>query len=232
MACRRDMTAPPTPATTPMPDSSQSPDDGADRIRTPVGRSLFGVLRALDRRATIRILLTAMLIAAVCWYFGADVWHSILIGSALTTLGLIGLIGLIVNDNPDFSNTRWHSDSHSNRHGARRDVAQLSSSLRGSYGRVGSGAVLQAQRLARQRLALYQLDLLNPADRPRIEQMIGHHAYAVLVRGERRPPFLRSFIHCLNALDALDPTRPIALRSRSRRRSPNFTPHRPRRARE
>jgi hypothetical protein len=229
MACRRDMTAPPTPATTPMPDSSQSLDDGADRIQTPVGRSLFGVLRALDRRATIRILLTALLIAAVCWYFGADVWHSILIGGALTTLGLIGLIA---NDNPDFSNTGWRIDSRSNPHGARRDVAQLSWSLRGSYGRVGSGAVLRAQRLARQRLALYQLDLLNPTDRPRIEQMIGHHAYAVLVRGERRPPFLRSFIHCLNALDALDPTRPIALRSRSRRRSPNFTPHRPRRARE
>ena len=71
-----------------MRDSSKSRDDGADRIQTVVGRSLFGVLRALDRRATIRILLTALLIAAICWYFGADVWHSILIGSALTTLGV------------------------------------------------------------------------------------------------------------------------------------------------
>ena len=229
MACRRDMTAPPTPATTPMPNSSQSPDDGADRIHTPVGRSLFGVLRALDRRTTIRTLLTAMLIAAVCWYFGADVWHSILIGSALTTLGLIGLKS---NDNPDFSNTGWQSDSRSNRSGTRMDLAQLSRSLRGSYGRVGSTAVQRAQRLAGQRLALYQLDLLNPADRPRIEQMIGHHAYAVLVRGEHRPPFLRSFIHCLDALDALDHTRPIALQSGSRRLFPNFTPHRSRRARE
>jgi hypothetical protein len=211
MACRRDMTAPPTPGTTPMPDSSQSPQDGADRIQSPAGRSLFGVLRALDRQATIRILLTALLIAAVCWYFGADVWHSILVGSALTTLGLIGFIA---NGNPDFSDTSWKTDSRSNRQGARRDVAQLSRSLRGSRGRVGSGAVLWAQRLARKRLAVYQLDLLNPGDRPRIEEMIGHHAYAVLVRGERRPPFLRSFIHCLNALDALDPTRPVALRSR------------------
>ena len=231
MASRQDMTEPPTPtpATTPMPNSSQVRDDGSDRIQAPVGPSLFGILRTLDRRATIRILLTVLLIAAVCWYFGADVSHSILIGSAVTTLGVIFMIA---NDNPDFGNTGWQSDSRTNRQGARRDVAQLSSSLRGSYGRVGSGAVMQAQRLARQRLALYQLDLLNPADRPRIEQLIGHHAYAVLVRGERRPPFLRSFIHCLNALDALDPTKPIVLRSRSRRWSPNFTPHRPRRARE
>jgi hypothetical protein len=190
---------------------------------------MAGFLQALNRRATIRILLTALLIAAVCWYFGADVWHSILIGGALGTLGLIGLIA---NDEPDLANTSWRSDNRSNPQGARRDVVQLSWSLQGSYGRVGSGAVQHAKRLARQRLAPYQLDLLDPADRPGIEQMIGHRAYAVLVRGERRPPFLRSFVHCLDALDALDPTRPIALRSRSRRRSRNFAPHRPRRARE
>lgn len=191
--------------------------------------SLLQVLRALNRRVTIRILLAALLIAAVCWYFGADVAHSIMIGSAATTLGLIFLIA---NDNPDFGNTGWRSETRTNQQGARRDVAQLSRSLRGSYGRVGRAAVTQAQRLARQRLARYQLDLLNPADRPRIEHLIGHHAYAVLVRGERRPPLLRSFIHCLNALDALDPTKPITLRPRSRPWFLNFTPRRPRRARE
>ena len=229
MACVHDMTAPSTPPSTPMPDTPRSPHDGGDRTQTPVGRIILGVLRVLDRRATIRILLTGLLITAVCFYLGADIWHSILIGGAVTTLGLIGLIA---NDNPDFRNTGWQSEGRSNQQGARRDVAQLSWSLRGNYGRVGAGAVLRAQRLARQRLAPYQLDLLNPVDRPRIEQMIGHHAYAVLVRGERRPPLLRSFIHCLDALDALDPTRPIALRARSRRLSPNFTPRRLRRARE
>ena len=48
----------------------------------------------------------ALLVAAVCWYFGADVWHSILIGSALTT---VGLISLVATDNPDFGNTDWRS---------------------------------------------------------------------------------------------------------------------------
>jgi hypothetical protein len=226
MTSRHNMTAPPTPTpvTTPMPNSSQVPDDGADRIQISVEPGLFGILRALDRRATIRIPLTALLIAAVCWYFGADVSHSILIGSAVTTLGLIFSIA---NDNPHFGNTGWQSDRRTSQQGVRRDVAQLSRSLRGSYGRVGCGAMTQAKRLGRQRLALHQLDLLNPADRPRIEQMIGHHAYAVLMRGERRPPVLRSFVHSLNALDALDPTRPTALRSKSRRRSPHFTPHPP-----
>jgi hypothetical protein len=218
------MAAPPTSATSAVSNSSQSLDEGADRIQTPVGRNLFGALRSLDRRATIRIILSALLITAVCWYFGADVWHSILIGSAVTTLGLIAFIA---NDNPDFTNARWQNVSRSNRHGARGDVAQLSWSLRGSYGRVGSGAVQRAQRLARQRLAQYQLDLLDPADRSGIEQMIGRHAYAVLVRGERRPPFLRSFIHCLNALDALGARQPVTPSSRSRRQSPNYAPQLP-----
>jgi hypothetical protein len=199
MASHRDMTEPPMP-------------------------SLTGILRALGRWATIRILLAALLLAAVCWYFGADVSHSILIGSAVTTLGLIFSIA---NENPAFSDSRWQSDSHTNEQGARRDIAQLSRSLRGSYGRVGYGVVTRAQRLARQRLAPYQLDLLNPADGPGIEQLIGHHAYAVLVRGERRPPFLRSFIQCLNALDALDPTKPITLRSGSRRWSREHHRERP-----
>jgi hypothetical protein len=188
-----------------------------------------GILRAFNKRATIRVLLTTLLISAVCWYFGADVSHSIMIGIALTTLGLIFLVA---NDNPDFGRSDWRNDGHTNQQGARRDVAQLSRSLRGTYGRVGRGGVMQAQRLAVQRLAEYQLDLLNSADRPRIELLIGHRAYAVLVRSERRPPFLRSFVSCLNALDALDPTKPEVLPSRSRRWPLKFVPRRPRRARE
>ena len=199
---------------------------GRDTVASP---SLVGILRALDRWLTIRILLAALLIAGVCWYFGADVSHAILIGSAVTTLGLIFLNA---NDIPDVGNTDWQTDSGTNLQGARRDIARLSQSLRGSHRRVGWEAVKQVQQVARHRLMLYQLDLLNPADRAGIEQLIGHDAYIILVRGERRPPFLRSFIHCLNALDALDPTKPITLRSRTRRWSPNFTLHLPRRARE
>jgi hypothetical protein len=198
-------------------------------VQTSVHPGVLGNLWPSKRRATIRIPLLALLLAAVCWYFGADVSHSILIGIAVTTLGLVFSIA---NDNPEFGNTGWQSDSRSNLQGARRDVAQLSQSLRGSYGRVGHGAVVQAQRLARQRLASYQLDLLNPADRPSIEQLIGHHAYAALAPGERRTPSLRSFISCLDALDALDPTPRIILRPRSRRWFLNLAPYRPRRARE
>ena len=167
-------------------------------------RRLREILRLPTRRETIRTLCAGVLIAAICWYFGADVWEAILFGGVLTTVGLIGLVGTAATD---LGNTDWRAGGRPNRDGARSEVAQLSWSLRGSYGRVGSPAVWRARRLARQRLAVYQLDLGNPADRPEIERLIGRRAYAVLVRGERRPPLLRTFVHCLDALDALHPRR-------------------------
>jgi hypothetical protein len=170
--------------------------------------SLVGLFRRPALWATIRVLLAVLLVAAICWYFGVDVWHSILLGSALTTVGLIALVG---SASPVLASTDWRSGGRPNRHGARSDVAELSWSLRGSYGRVDNRAVRRVQQLARQRLALYQLDLLNPEDRGEIEQLIGHRAYAVLVRGtRRRPPLLRSFVRCLDALDSLDNSRPTS----------------------
>jgi len=225
---------PPLPVTTPMPDTSRAPEgggqppgDAAGPVQTELGHRFFGLLRLPGRRGTIGVLTVALLIAAVCFYFGADAWHSVLIGSALTTVGLIGLVGTA---NPDLNTTDWRGDGRPNRDGARNDVTDLSWSLRGNYGRVSVRAVGRVQRLARQRLARYQLDLLDPGDRPEIERLIGRGAY-VVVRGERRPPSLRSLLHCLDVLDALDSTRPATPPSRSRRRPPIFAVHRPRRTR-
>ena len=63
------------------------------------------------------------------------------------------------------------------------------------------------RQLARHRLAQHQLDLNDPADRYEVELLIGRSAYTVLVRSKGRP-LLRSFLHCLDALDAMDRTRP------------------------
>jgi hypothetical protein len=198
-------------------------------IQTEGGNGLFGPIRPPKRRATVRILILALLAAALCWYFGANALHAILIGGVVTT---VGVIGLVASETPDLIVIDWRSAGRPNRHGARSDVAELSWTLRGSFGRVGSPAVWRARRLARQRLARHQLDLLNPADRPEIERLIGRRAYAVLVSGERRSPLLRTFVHCLDALDALDPARPSTPPSGSRRRRPIVTRPRPRRARE
>jgi len=157
--------------------------------------------RLADRRDEIGVFLVALVVAAACWYFGDDVWHSLLLGSAITTVALIGLVGIAHLDAVD---TGWRSGEPTNRAGARRDVDQLAWSLRGNYGRVGSEATWRMRQLARVRLGRYQLDPFSPADRRDVQQLIGRRTYFVLVRSERRPPRLGSLLRCLDALDALD----------------------------
>jgi hypothetical protein len=209
----------------------QQPDADVGRTHGEVGRGFLGLVRLPPRRVTIWAVIVAVLVAAVCWYFGADLWHSVLLGSVLTTVGLITMVGT-----PDraIANTDWRGDAGTNRVGSRGEVAELSWSLRTSYGRVDNKAVSRARQLARRRLALRQLDLNDPADRPAIEALIGRSTYAILVTRERRP-LLRSLLHCLDALDALDtlsPTMPAAPPSKPRRHMPTFLRHRLRRARE
>ena len=224
------MTAPPVHPAPPSPESGGQPSrDGAGRRRGGPGPGLLGLVRRPERRATIWALIVAVLVAGVCWYFGVDVWHSVLLGGVLTTVGLISLVGIPARDP---SVTEWRAGPSRNREGARGEVAELSWSLRTSYGgRVDVRAVSRVRQLARRRLALHELDLNDPADRPGVEALIGRSAYAVLVRRDRRP-MLRSLLHCLDALDTLGPTMPTAPRSRPRRRAPNFVTHRLRRTRE
>ncbi len=176
-------------------------------------------MRLPQRRATVLALVVAVLVAAFCWYFGVDVWHSILLGSVLTTVGLISLVGTA---DGDLGNTDWRGGASPNRDGARGEVAELSWSLRTNYGRVNHKALSRVRQLARHRLAQHQLDLNDPADRRGVELLIGRSAYDVLVRSERRP-FLHSFLRCLDALDAMDRTRPWAPPSRRRRRAGRLT---------
>jgi hypothetical protein len=196
---------------------------------TRVWHSFFGLVRLPGRPTTVRILIVALVLAAISWYFGADVWYSILLGVALTTVGLICFVGAA---NPGLASTDWRGGDSRNWDGARGDVAELAWRLRDGHGRVSSGAAWRVRDLARQRLARYRLDLVNPADRPRIEQLIGRSAYLVVVRSSRRPPSLRLLIRCLDALDALDSMPSVQPPSGSRRRLSIFTLHRPRRVRE
>jgi hypothetical protein len=166
------------------------------------------------RRAAGHVLLVSLLMAVISWYFGADISHSILIGTAVA-LGVVGLYG---SGGPELKSTGWRGGVESSGAGARRDVAELSWSLRKSYGRVGDTAVSRVQRIARQRLALHELSLHDPADRREIELLIGRNAYALLVPDGRRAPSLRSLLHCLDVLDALEPRRPTVPPSRPRHR--------------
>ena len=182
-------------------------------------RSATGMLR-LSRREAIRIVCGAVLVTALCWYFGTDVWHAILLGCAITVLGLAVEVATSAPEARDLS---WLGGARSRREGSRNDVASLSSSLHVGWGLVGLTAERHLHQLARRRLALEGLDLQNADDRVAIESRIGTRAYRVLVLDRRRQLRLRTLMHCLQVLDALNPTYyPTPQhRLRGRRRRPN-----------
>lgn len=178
-------------------------------------RALRAMLRMPSRREAIQTLAAALVIALICWYFGVDVWHSILLGCAIT---VIGLACLAAGEAPDARDLGWLPGKRERKAGSRNDVANLSASLRASWGYVGMTAEGRLKQIARRRLALEGLDLRNPDDRLAIEQRIGSTAYRALVhrRGTRRLS-LRTLVCCLDMLDAIDSTHYPAPPARSRR---------------
>lgn len=138
----------------------------------------------------------------VCWYFGADIWHAVAIAACVCAVGVAWVAW------PAEQLTQWHKHDES-RGGGRSDVVRLSWSLYRRRGLASAEAVRRVQAIGRRRLALHQLDPLEPSHAPAIERLIGGAALAVLRWSDRssssQPPTMRALVHCLDALDALDP---------------------------
>ncbi len=162
------------------------------------------VLHLPSRQATRKILGAGFLLAVICWYFGVDVWHAILLGAAITVIALALLIGYSAPDSRDLS---WRPGMRVRREGSRSEIADLSASLHGGWGYVGLAAQERLQQIARRRLALEGLDLNNAEHRAAIERRIGAGAYRALASSNGRVPRLRTLLSCLDVLDALDSTR-------------------------
>ncbi len=158
------------------------------------------VLHLPSRRETRKILGAGFLIAVICWYFGVDVWHAILLGCAITVIALALSVGYAAPNARDLS---WRGGRHARREGSRSEIADLSASLRGGWGYVGLTAQERLRQIARRRLALEGLDLGNAEHRSAIERRIGAGAYRVLVSSQGRVPRLRALLNCLDALDSI-----------------------------
>ncbi len=142
-------------------------------------------------------IVVGVLVAAGCFYFGADVWSSLAFGIAVMVLTVTALV------RPVHHAVDWPESGSGDWAGTRQDVTDLSWSLTTRFGRVGSTAVTRLQRLARQRLAAHQLDLRAATDQAIIEQLLGAGTYRVLTSANTRRPTMRTYIRCLDRLDAL-----------------------------
>lgn len=191
-------------------------------------RTLTAMLSRPQRREPLKSLAAGLGIALICWYFGVDVWHSILLGCAITVIGLACQAGTLALDARELG---WRPGSRSHSAGSRNDVASLSASLRVDWWFVGPTADRRLHEIARRRLVLDGLDLGNPEHQAAIERRIGAPAYRVLARRKSRRLTLRMLIHCLDALDATDPTHYPAP-ARARRRDLRWIPFSLGRARE
>lgn len=166
-------------------------------------RKSIATLHLPTRRELARTLAAGVLIAVICWYFGVDVWHAILLGCAITVTGLACNFASYALDAGELS---WRPRLRGNAAGSRNDVARLSTALRANWGLVDHTAERRLQEIARRRLALEGLDLRSRAHRPAIEQRIGSRAYRALVRPSSGRLRLRTLMHCLDMLDAIDST--------------------------
>lgn len=175
------------------------------RDKDTLGFALTTLWRRSRRAATITIVIAALLIAGVCWFFGVEPVHA-------AGIGCVGLaIGLIWVAVPYLDQSGWERRAARGAGGTRRDVAQLAAALTPSLGRVSDTALERVTVVARQRLALHHLDLENPADRPAIESLIGRPAYSTLRPREnsrrlrRQTLTFRRLVHCIEVVDALQP---------------------------
>ena len=190
------------------------------------GHGLSDLLRPPTRRGAVRGAGTAFLVSAVCWYFGVNVWHAILLGCALTAAVLAVMNGASTHE---FREIGWRHRRR-NTGGSRSEVESLASSLRTGWEPVGLTAERRLRQIARHRLALEGLDLQSDDQRAAIESRIGTRAYRIL-RDSGKRPRLGSLIRCLDALDALSPDHYQPPRPRSRV-IPNLIPSNLRRTRE
>ncbi len=164
------------------------------------------------RGESLRALAVAATVAAVCWYFGVNVWHALLLGCAIT---VAALALMLASSAPELSELDWRAGRNSRSDGSRTDIVRLSAALRGGWGPVSLTAERQLRNIARTRLALEGLELANPEHRHAIELHIGTSAYRILTRTSPRRVRMRTLISCLDALDALNPTYYPAPRRRS-----------------
>jgi hypothetical protein len=116
--------------------------------------------------------------------------------------GAVGVAGAALTIGGTVRDDRLPESQLDLRHGARREIKQLSWSIGGSRTRLDEPAVRRLRRLAVARLAAHGVNLDDPRQQPQAEALLGRTAYRVLsVPSAQHASVL---MRCVAALDRLD----------------------------
>jgi hypothetical protein len=165
-------------------------------------RTLGPAIAALvspPRRA--RLIFAGVLAAAaygLCWVIGMDTLHA----AAVAVLVLAAGVAWVAV--PEHLDARLVEEPPGRREGVRREVIDLSWSLRRQRGGIRENAFRRVRALASASLAERGMDLDDPDDAGRIAEAIGAGAYSVLAPQSGRFANLRAVTGCLDALERLD----------------------------
>lgn len=154
----------------------------------------------MNPRATVGVVVSAAVAAAVVWFFGVGVVQSLAVG------GVVAAVGLTWTAIRDGVPATWPVPPVRSAPGARRELSETAWALR-SRGGVPERALARARAVARHRLrTLHRLDLDDPHDRDAAEALMPAAVVTVLLR-ERGPELdLATFANVLGAVEALDDT--------------------------
>jgi hypothetical protein len=156
-------------------------------------------------KSYIGIFIVSLVVGAAFWFFGLDVIPSIVVTLVLAGLGITLRIVRLPTDNLE-----WPPAPPEPTAGARREVSELTWSLRTPRGIVEDRVIERIRNIADTSLRRRHLDLDNPAHRARIERLIGPSLYTLVTSPERRRVNLPTFLSILAVLETLEKSDPAA----------------------
>ena len=155
--------------------------------------------------------MVAVLAGAGAWFFGLAILPSIIVVFVVAALGItLRLVATTSDPLLPAGTMEWPPSPPLPSDGARREVSELGWALRTPTGVVEDRVLERVTAIAATSLRRRRLDLDNPADRGRIEQLLGEPLYALLSADEPRRSSARTLRSTLDRLEALEHTDPAA----------------------
>jgi hypothetical protein len=157
----------------------------------------LGWFRAPLRRLTVTVIVFALIVGGIVWFFGLSVAQSALVAVAFAA---VGATWIAIQEGASID---WPRPPARRTPGARRDLESLSWAMKTRGGVAGQSLARVRQATRRRLLFLYGLDLYEPDDRPAIEQVLAPGVVRILLSTTQTNLDLTTFTRCLSALERL-----------------------------